>query len=195
MARVPGERKQQILQALARMLESPPGVRITTAALAAEVGVSEAALYRHFPSKTRMFEGLVEFMETTLFSRINAIIKEEPDPVQQCYRILALLLGFTERNPGFTRILTGDALIGEPERLHQRVVQLFERIETQLRTILRDAQTRQGLNPVLSIADTVNLMLLAAEGKISQFERSNYSRLPMANWQTQWDVLTAGMFR
>ena len=128
-------RKQHILQALAGMLEATPGGRITTAALAAEVGVSEAALYRHFPSKTRMYEGLIDFIEETLFTRMRTIITEEPDAASRCYRILTLLLTFAERNPGITRLLTGDALTGETERLHKRIQQLFDRLETKLKQI------------------------------------------------------------
>ena len=132
-------RKDQILQSLAAMLEATPGGRITTAALAKEVGVSEAALYRHFPSKAKMFEGLIEFIEDSLFSRISLITKEEPTALAQCQQILTLLLGFAEKNPGITRILTGDAITGETDRLRLRVIQLFDRLETQLKQILREA--------------------------------------------------------
>ena len=120
------QRRQQILEALAQMLEANPGNRITTAGLARQVGVSEAALYRHFPSKSKMFEGLIEFVEDTLFSRISLILDEEQTASRRCEKMLTLLLTFTERNPGITRILTGDALAGETERLHQRVAQLYE---------------------------------------------------------------------
>jgi len=123
------QRRQQILEALAQMLEANPGDRITTAGLARQVGVSEAALYRHFPSKSKMFEGLIEFIEDTLFSRIKIILNEEPTAALRCEKMLLLLLAFTDRNPGITRILTGDALAGETERLHHRVAQLFDRFE------------------------------------------------------------------
>ncbi|MCP4842184.1 MAG: nucleoid occlusion factor SlmA, partial [Halieaceae bacterium] len=139
------QRRQQILEALAQMLEASPGSRITTAGLARQVGVSEAALYRHFPSKTKMFEGLIEFIEETLFSRINLILTEEPTAALRCEKMIMLLLVFTERNPGLTRILTGDALAGETDRLHARVAQLFERFETQLKQVIREAELREGL--------------------------------------------------
>jgi AcrR family transcriptional regulator len=132
------QRRQQILEALAQMLEAHPGNRITTAGLAKQVGVSEAALYRHFPSKSKMFEGLIEFIEETLFSRISIILNEEHAAAPRCEKMLMLLLAFAERNPGITRILTGDALAGETERLHQRVAQLFDRFETQLRQVIRE---------------------------------------------------------
>ena len=133
------QRRQQILEALAHMLEAGQGSRITTAGLARQVGVSEAALYRHFPSKSKMFEGLIEFIEDTLFSRINIILSEEQFAAVRCEKMLMLLLVFAERNPGLTRILTGDALAGETERLHVRVAQLFDRLETPLKQVIREA--------------------------------------------------------
>jgi TetR/AcrR family transcriptional regulator len=188
-------RKQHILQALAGMLEAAPGGRITTAALAAEVGVSEAALYRHFPSKTRMYEGLIDFIEETLFTRMRTIIVEEPDAASRCYRILTLLLTFAERNPGITRLLTGDALTGETERLHKRIQQLFDRLETQLKQILREAEVSENLRPAITVTAAANLILALAEGKISQFVRSEVTRLPTANWQEQWSVAATVFFR
>jgi len=188
-------RKQHILQALAGMLEAAPGGRITTAALAAEVGVSEAALYRHFPSKTRMYEGLIDFIEETLFTRMRTIIVEEPDAASRCYRILTLLLTFAERNPGITRLLTGDALTGETERLHKRIQQLFDRLETQLKQILREAEVSENLRPAITVTAAANLILALAEGKISQFVRSEFTRLPTANWQEQWSVAATVFFR
>lgn len=188
-------RRQQILEALASMLEASPGARITTAALASEVGVSEAALYRHFPSKSKMFEGLIEFIEETLFSRISLIVSEEHDALACCEKILHLLLAFAERNPGITRILTGDALAGETERLRLRVVQLFDRIETQLKQVLREAELRDGLHFGLSISATVNLFMVAAEGKIAQFVRSEFRQLPTESWKEQWPFLVKGLVR
>ena len=131
-------RKEDILQALAAMLQSHAGQRITTAALAAQVGVSEAALYRHFPSKARMFEGLIDFIEDTLLSRINAIVQEHKQTEQRIELIMQLLLIFAERNPGICRILTGDALQGEQERLQERISALYEKLETQLKQCLRE---------------------------------------------------------
>jgi TetR/AcrR family transcriptional regulator len=189
------QRRQQILEALAQMLEANPGNRITTAGLAKQVGVSEAALYRHFPSKSKMFEGLIEFIEDTLFSRIKLIISEEPTAALRCEKMLLLLLAFAERNPGITRILTGDALAGESERLHGRVAQLFDRFETQLKQVIREAEMREGLRPQIPLAAAANLLMAAAEGRISQFVRSGFERAPTADWQDQWDLLMQGFFR
>ncbi len=189
------QRRQQILEALAQMLEASPGERITTAGLARQVGVSEAALYRHFPSKSKMFEGLIEFIEETLFSRINLILTEESSAASRCEKILTLLLAFTERNPGITRILTGDALAGETERLRVRVAQLYDRIETQLKQVLRQAEIDEGLRPVLPIPAAANLLLATAEGRISQFVRSGFQRPPTTDWQAQWNQLISEFFR
>ena len=187
-------RKEQILQSLARMLENSPDERITTAALAREVGVSEAALYRHFPSKARMFEGLIEFIENTLFSRINRILAEEISTQDKCGKVLYLLLTFTERNPGITRILTGDALAGETGRLRERVAQLYDRLETQLRQTLREAEIRGDPQPREEINPAANLMLAAAEGRINQFVRSDFKRLPTEGWDTHWRMLVQAIF-
>lgn len=188
-------RREQILQALAQMLESNPGQRITTAALAREVGVSEAALYRHFPSKARMFEGLIGFIEETLFSRIKLIIGSEASAALQCEQILRLLLAFVEKNPGMARILTGDALAGETDRLRVRVNQLFERLETQLKQVMREAEVREGLRTEIPAGSAANLMLAAAEGRIRQFVRSEFKRRPTEHWQEQWKRLAAGLYR
>jgi TetR/AcrR family transcriptional regulator len=187
-------RKEQILQALASMLQAEPGGRITTAALAKEVGVSEAALYRHFPSKARMFEGLIEFIEDSLFTRIHTIMRDEPSALSQCQQIIVLLLVFCERNPGITRILTGDAITGENERLRIRVIQLFDRLETQLKQILREAELREKLRTRMTIAETANLMLASAEGKICQFVRSGFKRMPTEHWDTHWRFMAQQVF-
>jgi TetR/AcrR family transcriptional regulator len=184
-------RRQQILEALAKMLEDSPGERITTAALAKAVGVSEAALYRHFPSKSKMFEGLIEFIEETIFSRITLILAEEPAALKRCESILFLLLTFTERNPGITRLLTGDALTGETERLRQRITQFFERIETQLRQILREAELREGVRPILPISIAANLLMTYVDGRITQFVRSEFKRAPAEHWGDHWPVLAS----
>ncbi|GAA5315948.1 MAG: nucleoid occlusion factor SlmA [Candidatus Pelagadaptatus aseana] len=188
-------RRQQILESLAHMLEESPGARITTAALAKQVGVSEAALYRHFPSKSKMFEGLIEFIEETLFTRINMIVSDEPSALSRCNKILFLLLTFTERNPGITRILTGDALTGETERLRQRVAQVFDRLETQIKQILREAEIREGLRPNLPITAAASLLMATAEGRIAQFVRSEFKRPPTEHWDEQWPILVHGFFR
>lgn len=185
---------QDILQALALMLESSRGARITTAALAAEIGCSEAALYRHFPSKTKMYEGLIEFIEETIFARVTTIINDEPDAINQCYRILSLTLTFAEKNAGISRILHGDALAGENERLQQRVAQLFSRLESQLKQVLRQAELNQGIsiNPTPAIA--ADLMINLVEGKISQFVRSEFKQRPTQHWQQQWSLVAEKLF-
>lgn len=188
-------RKQQILNALAHMLETAPGSRITTSALAKEVGVSEAALYRHFPSKAKMFEGLIEFIEESLFSRITVILQEETGALIRCGRILFLLVMFCERNPGLTRIMTGDALAGETERLRQRMVQMFDRLETQLKQILRDAEINEGLRTKKTVTVTANMMMAMAEGRIAQFVRSEFKRLPSEHWGDQWLLMEGMIFR
>ena len=187
-------RKEQILQSLATILEQSPGGRITTAGLAKHVGVSEAALYRHFPSKAKMFEALIEFIENTIFSRVNQIMKEEMEADKRCEKILGLLLTFCERNPGITRILTGDPLAGETERLRQRVTQLFDRIEAQLRQIIREmpirGQQKTSIDPVVA----ANLLLSLAEGRIGQYVRSYFERKPTTEWDAQWQVVREGLF-
>jgi TetR/AcrR family transcriptional regulator len=188
-------RRQEILQAFALMLENRPGARITTAALAAQVGVSEAALYRHFPSKGKMLEGLLEFIEESLFSRINRILAEEPTAQQRCKMVLWLLLSFAERNPGLARLMLGDALQGETERLRNRVRQLFDRLETQLRLILREWAVTRVPGPELGSTAGANLMLSAAEGRINQFVRSEFRALPTSGWEEQWKALERAIFR
>jgi TetR/AcrR family transcriptional regulator len=187
-------RHDQILQALAHMLESNPGKTITTAKLAKEVGVSEAALYRHFPSKARMFEGLIQFIEETLFSRVTRILQEEEAALPRCEAILTLLLAFAERNPGMCRILIGDALAGELERLRDRVTQIFDRLETQLKQVIREAEIREGLRPIMPINQAATLLLTVAEGRINQFVRSEFKRKPTADWNLHWQVLSKTLF-
>lgn len=182
-------RRQQILEALAKMLEDSPGERITTAALAKAVGVSEAALYRHFPSKSKMFEGLIEFIEETVFSRITLILAEEAGALKRCENILFLLLTFTERNPGITRLLTGDALTGETERLRVRITQFFERVETQLRQIIRETELREGVRPALPVAAAANFLMSYIDGRIMQFVRSEFKRAPTEHWAEHWPLL------
>jgi TetR/AcrR family transcriptional regulator len=175
------------------MLESSPGERITTAALAREVGVTEAALYRHFPSKARMFEGLIAFIEETLFTRITRILEDEASAARRCEKILALLLAFAEKNPGMTRLLTGDALQGETERLRVRISQLFDRLEAQLKQILREAQIRENLKCAVSPSVMATLLMASAEGRLMQFVRSEFKRLPTQHWEEQWQVLSRDM--
>lgn len=186
-------RRQQILEALADELEKHPGERITTAGLARAVGVSEAALYRHFPSKAKMFEGLIEFIEESIFSLINRILKEESSSLKRCENILSLLLGFSERNPGLTRILSGDVLTGETERLRIRVSQFYERVETQLKQVLREGEMNKELTLNIPVQAQANLLLAVVEGRIIQFVRSGFKRSPVEYWNNQWALL-ATMF-
>jgi len=186
-------RKQQILQALAAMLESNAGDKITTAKLAAELEVSEAALYRHFPSKARMYESLLDFVEETIFSRVTAVLNDVQDPLERCYQILLLVIIFCERNPGISRMLNGDALLGENPRLRARVNQIFERIETQLRQCLRLAETEQGWRTSIPLKTAANLMLATTEGKIAQFVRSDFDSNPSETWPEQWSLLVSSI--
>lgn len=177
MATKPGERKQQILETLAKMLESPKREKITTAALAAKLDVSEAALYRHFAGKAQMFEGLIEFIEQSLFGLINKITTEEQDGLKQVRRILTVLLLFAEKNPGMSRVLIGDALVNEDDRLQLRINQLFDRIESTLKQSLRIAETQSSrkLNP----ESQANLLICFVIGRWHQFAKSGFKRKPM----------------
>jgi TetR/AcrR family transcriptional regulator len=192
MAKV--NRRQQILEALAQMLQERPGDRITTASLAAQVGVSEAALYRHFPSKAKMLEGLIVFAEDTLFSRINLILNEQTQAPARCRNMLYLLLSFVERNPGFARLFAGDALQGETERLRSRMHQLLNRLETQLRQVLREHNAGLIQMPTLQINPAANLLMAFAEGKILQFVRSDFTELPTKDWEVHWGMLNQTLF-
>ncbi|MEM7219959.1 MAG: nucleoid occlusion factor SlmA [Pseudomonadota bacterium] len=187
------DRKRQILEAFLRMLEEQPGGRITTASLAAEVGVSEAALYRHFPSKAKMIDGLLEFAEDTMFPLITRVLVDETEVERRCYHITTLVLTFVERNPGFGRLFVGDALMGETERLRTRVRQLFERLETQLRQVIREAQAVRTERSQYGPNDIANLMLSAAEGRILQFVRSDFKSRPTDAWQIQWQILARSL--
>ncbi|WP_296895344.1 nucleoid occlusion factor SlmA [Thiobacillus sp.] len=173
-ARKPGERRLQILQTLASMLQEPQPEKITTAALAARIGVSEAALYRHFSSKAQMFEGLIEFIEQTLFGLIARITADTPSPSAQIEAILSMLLNFAAKNPGMTRVLIGDALVHENERLQKRINQLHDRIEAQLRQCLRFCGDKQSeLSGPLA-----NLLQCMVVGRWHQFAKSGFSRPP-----------------
>ncbi|QDE29581.1 MULTISPECIES: nucleoid occlusion factor SlmA [Shewanella] len=188
-------RREHILQCLAQMLETSPGQRITTAKLAAEVGVSEAALYRHFPSKARMFEGLIEFIEDAILSRLNLIMDEEKDTMARCQLVLQLLLVFSERNPGISRVLNGDALLGENERLRSRIDALFAKIETQIKQILREKTLREGVGFNIDEAILANLLLAFVEGRISQFVRSEFKQKPTLHFDEQWTFIQQQLLR
>ncbi|AHM76447.1 TPA: nucleoid occlusion factor SlmA [Yersinia enterocolitica] len=185
-------RREEILQALAQMLESSDGSqRITTAKLAANVGVSEAALYRHFPSKTRMFDSLIEFIEDSLMSRINLILQDEKETFNRLRLILLLVLGFAERNPGLTRIMTGHALMFEQDRLQGRINQLFERIEVQLRQVLREKKLRDGQGFIHDEALLATQLLAFCEGMLSRFVRSEFRYRPTQEFDARWPLIVA----
>ena len=188
-------RKQQILEVLASELETKPGSRITTAALAAAVGVSEAALYRHFPSKARMFEGLIEFAEDVIFSLFNQIMSEQREARTRCFHLSFALLRFAERNPGIARILMGDILVGEHERLRARVVKFYARVETQFKQALREsALTDTEALDSATVTATANLLVAVVAGRLDQFVRSDFKASPSADWETHWRLLCVGLF-
>ncbi|MCR9277959.1 MAG: nucleoid occlusion factor SlmA [Pseudomonadaceae bacterium] len=189
-----GQRKQQILQALASMLQADSGGKITTAALAREVGVSEAALYRHFPSKAKMLEALIEYMEESIFPRCHDIARQNEPASVRCGRIALLLLIFAERNPGFARILVGDVLLGETERLRVRMRQFFDRLETELRQVVREEQARSPTRPVLAHNAVANLVMAMTEGRINQFVRGQFRDAPSAMWEEQWRAVSTALF-
>ncbi len=187
-------RKQEILQALAHMLEHQPGARITTADLAKQVGVSEAALYRHFPSKAKMFEGLIEFIEESLFSRIKQITEENISCQEQCKKVCVLVLMFAEKNPGLCRILTGESISGDISKLRPRIEQLFDRLTTQLKQSIREAELKEGFRPEVSIPALAGLLTAAMEGRIVQYVRSDFRVKPTTDWNEQWQALATSLF-
>ena len=176
----PGERRAQILQTLAGMLEQPGAERITTASLAAKIEVSEAALYRHFASKAQMFEGLIDFIESSLFTLIHQIAEREGDGADKAARMVMVLLQFGEKNPGMARVMVGDALVFEHERLHQRMNQLFDRIESALRQVLRAAaQANQSATPTADAQVRAAVLVSYALGSLQRFTRSGFKRSPL----------------
>jgi TetR/AcrR family transcriptional regulator len=189
MASKPGERKLQILQVIAEMLQDPAGEKITTAALAKRLDVSEAALYRHFASKAQMFEGLIEFIETSLFTVINRIAADEDQGLQQAQMTVALLLGFAQKNRGLTRVLIGDALVHENDRLQARINQLLDRVETSLKQSLRIAVTQGALPAAHDVAAHANILRCHTLGRWHQFVKSGFRDDPLALWPQQWPLL------
>jgi TetR/AcrR family transcriptional regulator len=184
----PGERKLQILQTLAAMLEQPKGEKITTAALAARLDVSEAALYRHFASKAQMFEGLIDFIESTVFGLINQISEQQENGLAQVQAIGGMLLNFAERNPGMTRVLIGDALVNEDDRLQLRMNQFIERVELAVKQALRVAVT-QGLAKEEEVATRANMMVSLVVGRWHRFAKSGFKQNPSENAQAQIGLL------
>ena len=190
MAAKSGERKLQILQTIATMLEQPKGEKITTALLAAKLDLSEAALYRHFASKAQMFEGLIEFIEQTVFGLVNKITADETSGLRQAEGIVAMLLGFAQKNRGMTRVLIGDALVNENERLQARINQFLDRVETTLKQALRIAVTQGELDADIDVGAQANVLLCYVIGRWQLFGKSGYARDPMAQWPQQWAILS-----
>jgi TetR/AcrR family transcriptional regulator len=195
MAMKRGQRKVQILETLAEMLQDPKGDRITTASLAKQLQVSEAALYRHFASKAQMFEGLIEFIESSLFGMINRITGQEERGLSQLHAILGMLLGFAEKNPGLTRVLIGDALVNEDPRLQARINQLLDKLEAALKQCLRVAATEGGnaaATESASLEDPgphANALLCFVIGRWHQFAKSGFKRKPADLFERQWPLL------
>ena len=175
----PGERRVQILQALATMLEQPGAERITTSALAARLEVSEAALYRHFASKAQMFEGLIEFIEQSVFTLVNQIAEREADPALRGRRLVLMVLQFAEKNPGMTRVMVGDALVFENDRLQERMNQFFDKLESSLKQSLRDAASASGAaTPTVDAQVRASVAIAFMIGRLQRFARSGFRRLP-----------------
>ena len=185
----PGERKLQILRTIAAMLENPRGEKITTAALAEKLDLSEAALYRHFASKAQMFEGLIEFIEQTLFTLINKITTETADGLHQAEQIVAMLLSFAQKNPGMTRVLIGDALVYEHERLQARINQLHDRLESTLKQCIRIARSGSDDADNTAAAAQANILLCYVIGRWQLYAKSGYKRKPAEQWEEQRGLL------
>lgn len=189
----PSERREQILQTLALMLQGVSSKKITTAGLAEKVGVSEAALYRHFPSKAKMYDALFDFIEDTIFSRITQILNMPLNGPEKCRQILELLLLFAEKNPGLSRLLTGDVLVGENDRLRKRSAQIGARFETQLKQLLREEELNKGLRTHQPIAVCANQLCAFVDGKILQYVRSEYAQRPSTGFDLHWAILASGL--
>ena len=187
-------RREAILHALVELLEKDPGARITAAGLAKSVGVTEAALYRHFPSKRKMFEALIEFAEEAVFSRCQVILQEQEDVRVRLQQLVHLVLVFAERNPGLCTVLTGDALMGENEALRKRASQFFERLETQVRQALKEGEIRQGLRPRTSSARGADFVLVFMEGRVQRYVRSSFSRLPSNDFEEAWGLVSEAVW-
>lgn len=192
MART-GERKNQILQVLAHMLENPAADKVTTARLAAKLEVSEAALYRHFSGKAQMYEGLIEFIEQTLFALINKITSEEKSGTRQIEAIVSVLLGFAQKNRGMTRVLIGDALVYEDDRLQTRINQLHDRLEAAIKQAIRFGITQQEIAAETDAAACANLIVSFVTGRWHQFAKSGFKRDPVELWNRQWRQIMEGV--
>lgn len=182
-------RKEEILGTLAHMLETSLGKPITTAKLAAEVGVSEAALYRHFPSKAKMFDELINLIEDILLGSINRLLEQEKDTMSRVREMILILFRLVEQSPGMSRVLTGDALMGEHERLRQRIVMLFDKLESQMKQVLRERRLREGTDFATDEGVLTNVVMAYTEGKLLQFVRSGFKTKPSAQFETQWALI------
>ena len=191
MPRAKGERRLEILKALAGMLEQPKWERITTAALAEKLDVSEAALYRHFASKAQMYEGLIEFIESSVFTLANRITADESDGERQAAKLVEMLLAFAEKNPGMVRVMTGDALVGEHERLQARMNQFFDRFESTLKQSLRLASGESAKSADLEVSAQAGTMLRYAIGSLHQYAKSGFTRRPTESFSAQRRYLAA----
>jgi TetR/AcrR family transcriptional regulator len=188
----PGERRVQILQALATMLEQPGAERITTSALAAKLDVSEAALYRHFASKAQMFEGLIEFIEQSVFTLINQIGEREADHSVRTRKLVIMILQFAEKNPGMTRVMVGDALVFENDRLQERMNQFFDKLESSLKQSLRDAAAASGAaTPTVDAQVRASVIIAFMVGRLQRFARSGFKRLPSEHLEASLATILA----
>ena len=188
----PGERRVQILQALATMLEQPGAERITTSALAAKLEVSEAALYRHFASKAQMFEGLIEFIEQSVFTLVNQIAEREPNPALRGRRLVMMVLQFAEKNPGMTRVMVGEALVFENDRLQDRMNQFFDKLESSLKQSLRDASAASGAaTPTVDAQVRASVAVAFMVGRLQRFARSGFKRLPSEHLDASMAMILA----
>ena len=193
MAAKTGERKHQILQTVAQMLEQPAGEKITTAALAARLEVSEAALYRHFRGKAQMFEGLIEFIEQTVFALVNKITSEEKSGLRQAEAIIGVLLAFAQKNRGMTRVLIGDALVNENTQLQVRINQLHDRLEAVLKQALRFGVTQKEIAADVDVTAHANVLMSFVTGRWHQYAKSGFKRDPVELWPKQWRLLMEGV--
>ncbi|HAL39224.1 MAG TPA: nucleoid occlusion factor SlmA [Polaromonas sp.] len=187
----PGERRVQILQALAAMLEQPGAERITTSALAAKLDVSEAALYRHFASKAQMFEGLIEFIEQSVFTLVNQIAERETDPAARTRKLVVMVLQFGEKNPGMTRVMVGDALVFENDRLQERMNQFFDKLESSLKQSLRDAAAAGAATPTVDAQVRASVIVAFMVGRLQRFARSGFKRLPSEHLEASLATILA----
>ena len=189
------DRRQDILQALALMLEADDNRRITTAALASQVGFSEAALYKHFSSKSKIYEALLDFAEEALFSRINAIAAGDGSTVEACGDMLLVMLTFAERNPGVTRLLCGDVLHGEEDHLRKRAGKPFQRLQSDIKQRIKLGELREALTTGIPPGMTATVLVNLVEGRLHQFVRSQFTDKPTADWPTFWPIIAAALFR